>query len=359
MGLTKKAKVLLAVIAVFVITTVIVVSLLVFTRHTNIETEARNRLKNIDKSLQRSLEKMLDLVEQEEGRGTRRQERDINTIELRDLAQSVDQLTRSLSEFTEILNESKFPKIIARFQQDLLKYDQLLTEIQISGVEITSRILEQIKIQETAFNEDEADIFKIESISRKQAALIGPVILGIEAASNKTKEVLISEENNNIAPVAANDDEYTTGMDTLATESSDEDEISINTEADTTFEISTSIETTMEASKVNTEVIDNEDLPVEMEGIGEQVEAEEIVNTNIETSKKPMDDLNHNPEDEDIFLDTEENTIEIQSAGEEVDGEQEHFAESIETKNNIDYNSDDENIFQTPNQTPELSDFEY
>ena len=48
----------------------------------------------------------------------------------RDLEQSVSQLTRSLSDFAEMLNESGFSNIIARFQQDLQKYEQILTEIQ-------------------------------------------------------------------------------------------------------------------------------------------------------------------------------------------------------------------------------------
>ena len=83
MGLTKKAKILLAGVATALVLVVVLVPLLLASGKESIETDGRNRLNNIDKSLQRSLHKMLDMVEQEEGAGSRRMERDVNMLELR------------------------------------------------------------------------------------------------------------------------------------------------------------------------------------------------------------------------------------------------------------------------------------
>ena len=112
----------------------------------------------------------------------------------------MDQLTRSLSDFAEMLNESGFNNIMARFQQDLQKYDQLLTEILQTGMKINSKILEKIKVQETAFTDDETDLFKIETITRVQSVVAGPVVLAIGLASNKTKEIRkVEDETTNPA----------------------------------------------------------------------------------------------------------------------------------------------------------------
>ena len=124
------------------------------------------------------------------------------------MEESVSQLTRSLSDFAEMLNESGFSNIIARFQQDLQKYEQILTEIQDNSLKINSNILERIKSQEKSFTDDETDLFKIENISRTESAVAGPVIMAMGLASNKTKELLKTEDDadNEALPVSQDND---------------------------------------------------------------------------------------------------------------------------------------------------------
>jgi len=209
MGLTRKAKILLGGVAAALVVVVVIVPLVVFGGRQSTDAEGRERLTNIDLSLQRSVQKMLDLVEQVEAQASRRVARDVNMMDLRDLEESVSQLSRSLSDFAEMLNESGFSNIIARFQQDLQKYDQILTEIRNNHLKIDSEILEKIKSQEKSFSDDESDLFKIENISRAQSVLAAPVIMAMGVASNKTKELLKEEEDADAAAVPVTQDNDT------------------------------------------------------------------------------------------------------------------------------------------------------
>ena len=83
MGLTKKAKILLAGVAAALVLVAVIVPLVVFNGRQSIEAEGRNRLNNIDQCLQRSARKMLDLVDIVEATASRRVARDVNIMEPR------------------------------------------------------------------------------------------------------------------------------------------------------------------------------------------------------------------------------------------------------------------------------------
>lgn len=193
MGLTVKAKVLLSVVAAAVLLLVVSVSLVVFHKKQSTEQEGRQRLEKIANSLERSAKKMLDLVEQSHGTASRRVAREVNIEELRSLEDSVDHLARSLSEFANVLNDSGFSNLLARFQQDLAKYDQLLTDIRSNQLKIDTKILSRIKTQEESFAKDEKELFEIGNITRVQSAVAAPVVLAIGLACNQTREILIDE----------------------------------------------------------------------------------------------------------------------------------------------------------------------
>ena len=144
-----------------------------------------------------------------------------------------------------MLNESGFSNIIARFQQDLQKYEQILTEIQNNSLKINSNILERIKTQEKSFTDDETDLFKIENISRTESVVAGPVIMAMGLASNKTKELLKAEDDadNEALPVSQDNDTVIV-IPTNETTTEEITEISteeIMTESSTTEELTTEV----------------------------------------------------------------------------------------------------------------------
>ena len=83
MGLTKKAKILLAGVAAALVLVAVIVPLVVFNGRQSIQAEGRDRLNNIDQCLQRSVRKMLDLVDIVEATASRRVARDVNIMEPR------------------------------------------------------------------------------------------------------------------------------------------------------------------------------------------------------------------------------------------------------------------------------------
>ena len=83
MGLTKKAKILLGGLAAALLLVVVIVPLVILSGRQSTDSEGRERLRNIDLSLQRSAQKMLDLVEEVEAQASRRVARDVNMMELR------------------------------------------------------------------------------------------------------------------------------------------------------------------------------------------------------------------------------------------------------------------------------------
>ena len=200
-----------------------------------------------------------------------------------------------------MLNESGFSNIIARFQQDLQKYEQILTEIQDNSLKINSNILERIKSQEKSFTDDETDLFKIENISRTESAVAGPVIMAIGLASNKTKELLKAEDDadNEALPVSQDND---TVIVIPTNETTTEEITEISTE-----EIMTESSTTEE---LNTEVTDND--------------------ANDETTEELNDRVQKTSTDHDQSQD-------------------DHSL-------NRNQESDEESLFETSNQTPDLSE---
>jgi len=387
MGLTKKAKILLAGVATSLVLVAVVVPLLLASGKTSIETDGRNCLNNIDKSLQRSLGKMLNLVNQEAGAATRRVARDTylpelslmqnlvnqeagaatrrvakdtNLPELRDLEDSVNQLTRSLSDFAEMLNESGFTHIMSRFQQDLVKYDQLLTEILDNGQTISPVILDKIKLQENGFEKDETDLFNVEVITREQSAVAGPVILAIETASNKTQELLKvkPETSHETASIIQNNDTMleistnkTSTITTIVDNTTETQETQTITEIESVTE---SQDATITQAITETEAIiaDEEDQTTEPIvnidsgdiSASEPIAEQEVLNNEEEPSAETEEDTE------------QEQTRQSNATGDTIN--EEIIIEPLKLELDMNHESDDETLFKTPLQTPDLSDVE-
>ena len=199
-----------------------------------------------------------------------------------------------------MLNESGFSNIIARFQQDLQKYEQILTEIQDNSLKINSNILERIKSQEKSFTDDETDLFKIENISRTESAVAGPVIIAMGLASNKTKELLKAEDD------------------------ADNEALPVSQDNDTVIVIPTNETTTEEITEISTE---------------------EIV-----TESSTTEELNTEVTDNDA---NDETTEEPDDRAKKISADHDKSQEDLSLHGNLE--SDEESPFETPIQTPDLS----
>ena len=224
----------------------------------------------------------------------------------RDLEEPVNQLTRSLSDFAEMLNESGFSNIVSRFQGDLKKYEHILTEIRDNNLKINSEILEKIKVEEKALNDDETDLFKIENITRAQSVFAGPVIMALGLASNKTKELLEAEEDATNPGVPVSQDNDTV--------------IVITTE-----ETSTTTTITTSTAEVSTEEV--------------------VTETSTEASA-------------DTVVTEEDDGETTETPGADREGSLATAQEVLEHHLGRSHESDDESTFETPIQTPDLSDID-
>ena len=104
----------------------------------------------------------------------------------RQLISSVSQLTRSLSDFAEMLNSSSYSNILARYQQDLLSFSGILEKINTTNKTVGREMLAEIKAVEKLFYGDETDLMKVDTITEEQVDITNDVILSINDACNKT-----------------------------------------------------------------------------------------------------------------------------------------------------------------------------
>ena len=111
-------------------------------------------------------------------------------IFFRELISSVSQLTRSLSDFAEMLNSSSYSNILARYQQDLLSFSGILEKIEAKNRTIGREMLAEIKAVEKLFYGDETDLMKVDTITEEQVDITNDVISSINEACNKTETFL-------------------------------------------------------------------------------------------------------------------------------------------------------------------------
>ena len=109
---------------------------------------------------------------------------------LRQLISSVSQLTRSLSDFAEMLNSSSYSNILARYQQDLLSFSGILEKIEATNGTIGVELLLEIKAVEKLFYGDETDLMKVDTITEEQVEITKDVMSSINEACNKTETLL-------------------------------------------------------------------------------------------------------------------------------------------------------------------------
>ena len=115
---------------------------------------------------------------------------------LRSLAESADELTRSLQDFAEVLTRSGFLTVVSRMNEDLKLYNRLLVDLEHIGLHVTSYILEKITSIEKLFSKNEKDLSVIDKINGQQVLFANAAILALEAARFKT-EVLIGGDCEN------------------------------------------------------------------------------------------------------------------------------------------------------------------
>lgn len=111
-------------------------------------------------------------------------------IFLRQLISSVSQLTRSLSDFAEMLNSSSYSNILARYQQDLLSFSGILDKIEATNGTIGIEMLSEIKAVEKLFYGDETDLMKVDTITEEQVEITKDVMSSINEACNKMETLL-------------------------------------------------------------------------------------------------------------------------------------------------------------------------
>ena len=111
----------------------------------------------------------------------------------------MSQLSRSLSDFAEMLNSSSYSNILARYQQDLLSFSSILEKIEARNGTVGREMLAEIKAVEKLFYGDETDLMKVDTITEEQVNITNDVLSSINEACNKTEailhEVTISEYN--------------------------------------------------------------------------------------------------------------------------------------------------------------------
>ena len=108
----------------------------------------------------------------------------------RQLISSVSQLSRSLSDFAEMLNSSSYSNILARYQQDLLSFSSILEKIEARNGTVGREMLAEIKAVEKLFYGDETDLMKVDTITEEQVNITNDVLASINEACNKTEAIL-------------------------------------------------------------------------------------------------------------------------------------------------------------------------
>ena len=208
----------------------------------------------------------------------------------RHLREAVNHLTKSLSDFAEVLNQTGFDNILTRYEKDLENFAKILNEIDANNGTVSSENLEQVKIIEQLFFEDETDLMKTVSITAEQAETAGTVMETLQTTENLTDSVIavIEEalENQDTATNNSNTADISTSQNNTAQISTSQNE-TIDTALSTTTVvvsvISTSdekvIETTTETvstsdgntTEISTSVDNTEEATTEIESSSENV----------------------------------------------------------------------------------------
>ena len=116
---------------------------------------------------------------------------------------SVKQLSRSLSDFAELLNQSGYSNILSRYQKDLASFTEILDGVASNNNTIDNQAIAGIKAVEQFFYEDETDLMKIDTITVEQAEITKDVIDEIENVCNKTNT--IAQENESTEAIHTED----------------------------------------------------------------------------------------------------------------------------------------------------------
>jgi len=170
MGLTKKGKILLTSLGVLLaIASIVAFAVSIEKKHQlqlPPEKSGLERLVDIKDSLTRARDKMALLIDSTL-ESSERSKRDTGMIT--HLLKSVNHLSKSLSDFAEVLNQTGFSHILSRYEKDLKSFTRILKNIQANNGTLDQEGLEQIKIIEQLFFEDETDLMNVDIITSEEA----------------------------------------------------------------------------------------------------------------------------------------------------------------------------------------------
>lgn len=94
-----------------------------------------------------------------------------------------------MSDFAEVLNQTGFSHILSRYEKDLKSFTRILKNIQAKNGTLDQEGLEQIKIIEQLFFEDETDLMNVDIITSEEAESAQTIIETIEQTENLTEIV--------------------------------------------------------------------------------------------------------------------------------------------------------------------------
>ena len=179
----------------------------------------------------------------------------------------MNHLSKSLSDFAEVLNQTGFDNILSRYEKDLENFTKILNEIESNNGTVSSENLEQVKIIEQLFFEDETDLMKTETITAEQAQAAGTLVETLERTENFTNLVIevIHEAMNQDTTVNVNNTaaELSTSLnETIDVAVSTTVIVSVvSSSDDTIIEATTEISTSndMTDTEVTTETLTSED----------------------------------------------------------------------------------------------------
>jgi len=187
MGLTRKGKVLLTSVGVLLaISSILAIAISLERKHQlglPPEKSGLERLRDISDSLGRARKRMLELIEA----SSERTKREAGIITR--LVNSVNHLSKSLTDFAKELKQTGFSNILSRYEEDLKNFTLVLKEIEANNGTIGRENLERVKIIEELFFEDETDLMNTETITSDQAEEAQTLVESLEETENLTQTV--------------------------------------------------------------------------------------------------------------------------------------------------------------------------
>ena len=156
-----------------------------------------------------------------------------------------------MSDFAEVLNQTGFSHILSRYEKDLKSFTRILKNIQAKNGTLDQEGLEQIKIIEQLFFEDETDLMNVDIITSEEAESAQTIIETIEQTENLTEIVCanvdeaIKTQDTNLSS--------TTQISTVTENTTDTEGSDLNSSSQAPWSQESTTESTTEGDTIGTE----------------------------------------------------------------------------------------------------------